>query len=102
MHHGIACFQNRAVPYGGPRDQSTVEYALVLFAFLASVVLALAKVVDWASSGGLFSSVTSAGSHSVGEGLLRHYRTFFSAEAVVASEGGQATVERSRRSCFPV
>ncbi|MGN0075944.1 MAG: hypothetical protein ACI38Z_03105 [Parafannyhessea sp.] len=42
----------------------------MLFAFLASVV-ALAKVVSWASSGGLFSSVASAGSHSVGEGLLK-------------------------------
>lgn len=70
VHHGIACFQNRAVPYRGSEGQSTVEYALVLFAFLASVV-ALAKVVDWASSGGLFSSVTSAGFHSVGEGLLK-------------------------------
>lgn len=70
MHHDIAGDRHPALPPRGCEGQSTVEYALVLFAFLASVV-ALAKVVDWASSGGLFSSVTSAGSHSVGEGLLK-------------------------------
>jgi hypothetical protein len=70
VHHGIASCRNYVAPSRGCGGQSTVEYALVLFAFLASVV-ALAKVVDWASSGGLFSSVTSAGSHSIGEGLLK-------------------------------
>lgn len=50
----------------GGTGQSTVEYALVLFAFLA-MVLVLGQVLDWAAGGRLLSLVAESSSHT-GEG----------------------------------
>lgn len=54
----------------GRRDreggQSTVEYGLVLFAFLATIA-ALGMLWQWASDGGLLGGAVRAASHSWGE-----------------------------------
>ncbi len=46
------------------KGQSTVEYALVLFAFLA-IVVALSRVVGYAGSGRLYATIAGSGSHSL-------------------------------------
>lgn len=46
------------------KGQSTVEYALVLFAFLA-IVVALSRVVSYAGDGRLYATIIGSGSHSL-------------------------------------
>ena len=46
------------------KGQSTVEYALVLFAFLA-IIVALSRVVSYAGDGRLYTTIIGSGSHSL-------------------------------------
>lgn len=51
-----------------PRGQATVEYALILLAFLG-VVVALAAVWEAAQSGRLTELARDASSHNAGDGV---------------------------------
>ena len=51
------------------KGQSTVEYALVLFAFLA-IVVALSRVVSYAGDGRLYTTIIGSGSHSLESDVL--------------------------------
>lgn len=53
---------------GAERGQSTVEYALVLLAFL-SLVVALGALWHVARDGRLLETARDAGSHNFGEGV---------------------------------
>ena len=52
---------------GRESGQATVEYGLVLFAFLASIV-ALGALWHWTAGGELLAGAVRAASHSWGEG----------------------------------
>ena len=49
--------------------QSTVEYAMVLLAFLASIV-ALGMVLEWGATGGFLEEAIGSASHLAGQGLV--------------------------------
>ena len=57
----------RAAAVRGARGQATVEFALVLFAFLA-VVAGLGALVDFGRSGALAEHASAGASHAVGGG----------------------------------